>query len=97
MKFTSRSSILRAFQLTWAWGIVLAGSNLAQACAVCFGDPDSDMVKGAKAGVWVMVGVVYSLLLTMVGIAVAWGLKARQRAAQIYGPGNFAVFHSPDD
>ena len=55
------------------------------------------MVKGAQAGVLVMAVVVYALLFTMVGIAVAWGLKARQRAAQIYGPGNFAVFHSPDD
>lgn len=51
------------------------------ACAVCFGNPESDMVKGAKAGVLVMLVVVYAVVLTMVSIAGCWFVRARRLAA----------------
>ncbi len=53
----------------------------AWACAVCFGDPNSEMVRGAKAGVFVLMLVVYGVLFTMVGVVGAWALKARKLAA----------------
>ncbi|MEE9294293.1 MAG: hypothetical protein V3W34_04915 [Phycisphaerae bacterium] len=51
------------------------------ACAVCFGDPNSEMVRGAKAGVFVLMLVVYGVLFTMAGVVGAWALKARKVAA----------------
>lgn len=38
-----------------ATGMILP--DLAQACAVCFGDPSSPLTIGAKAGVLFMIGV----------------------------------------
>lgn len=35
--------------------------GLADACQVCFGDPNSPMTKGAQAGVWVLLGIVLAV------------------------------------
>ncbi len=50
----------------------------AWACAVCFGDPDSDMVKGASAGVWVLAGVIYGLLMCFGGFLGFCVIRARR-------------------
>lgn len=70
------------------WGRVLAAAGLvtallpgtAAACATCFGDPKSEMVKGAKAGVIVMAVVAYGVLLTMLGVVGSWTRRARRLA-----------------
>lgn len=48
------------------------------ACAVCFGDPDSDMAKGASAGVMFMVGVIGTMLLGIAGLGLTWIHRSRQ-------------------
>ena len=50
----------------------------AMACAVCFGDPDSAMAKGAVAGVLVLVGVVTFVLAGMVGTGLFWVHRSRR-------------------
>lgn len=50
----------------------------ALACAVCQGDPDSDLTAGAKAGVILMVAVTYGLLLGVGGLVVSWIVRARR-------------------
>ena len=53
-------------------------AEAAWACPVCFGDPESDMVKGAEAGVVFMLCVVYSLLLGFMGVTTFWLIRARR-------------------
>lgn len=48
------------------------------ACPLCFGDPSSDMVKGAKAGVVFLLLVVGGLLVAIASIARRWTLRARE-------------------
>ena len=57
-------------------------SASASACAVCFGDPNSDMVKGAQAGVIVLAVFAYVVVMTMVGVAGLWAFRARRLSSQ---------------
>lgn len=50
------------------------------ACAVCGGDKDSDMVKGALSGVVVMVVVTYGVLLCFAGMIATFVVRARRLA-----------------
>ena len=61
--------------------LIAVTSQPVLACAVCFGDPDSDMVKGAKAGVLVLAVIVYGVVFSMAGVAGFWILKSRRIAA----------------
>lgn len=47
------------------------------ACAVCFGDPNSPMSQGARAGVWFLLGVVLVVLSAIVGMILFWARRAR--------------------
>jgi hypothetical protein len=38
---------------------VLAAAGVADACPVCFGDPNAQMSKGAEKGVWFLLGVMF--------------------------------------
>lgn len=67
----------RCWLLTCAAMLVL--SNRAWACAVCFGDPESDMVKGVAAGVWVMGGVIGFVLTGMAGTSLYWIQRSRRQ------------------
>lgn len=49
----------------------------ASACSVCFGDPNSSMVHGAKAGVAVLLGIVGVVVCAIVGVAIYWTRRAR--------------------
>ncbi|MEK6643426.1 MAG: hypothetical protein AABZ08_05910 [Planctomycetota bacterium] len=51
-----------------------------QACAVCGGDKDSDMVKGAMSGVIVMVCITYGVLLGFAGMIATFVVRARRLA-----------------
>lgn len=57
---------------------LFGSATAAQACSVCQGNPDSDLTKGAQAGVIMMVGVTYILLLGVAGIVVSWVVRARR-------------------
>ena len=51
-------------------------------CPMCFGDPNSQQVQGAQAGVLVMLGVVVPLLGGIGFIARSWVKRARALDAQ---------------
>jgi hypothetical protein len=44
----------------------------ADACAVCFGNPDSPMTKSMVAGIWVLLGCIVSLLVGFAGTFGYW-------------------------
>lgn len=48
------------------------------ACSVCQGNPDSELTKGAEAGVLLMVAVTYAVLLGFAGTAVFWFVRSRR-------------------
>ena len=48
------------------------------ACAVCFGDPDSEMTKGAFAGVLVLFLIIASVLGGIIFTAVYWTQRSRK-------------------
>jgi len=50
------------------------------ACSTCFGDPNSQMVKGAVMGVYVMVGVVGSVLFGFTCTGLFWIRRSRRLA-----------------
>jgi len=50
----------------------------AHACAVCFGDPNDPMVKGTAAGILLLAGTIYTLLLGIGGITALWLVRSRR-------------------
>ena len=52
--------------------------EMVLACAVCYGNPESDMAKGAAAGVLVLMGIVVSVLVGIVGVTIFWVRRARR-------------------
>lgn len=52
--------------------------EVARACAVCYGNPESDMAKGAAAGVLVLMGIVVSVLAGIIGVTLFWMRRARR-------------------
>ena len=59
----------------------LLGLNALLACSVCFGDPNSDMSQGAKAGVLVLLGVITAVLGAIVFLLCFWAKRARMLEA----------------
>jgi hypothetical protein len=44
----------------------------ADACSVCFGDPNSPMTKSMVAGIWVMLGCIGTLLASFASLFGYW-------------------------
>lgn len=61
-------------------GLWLTNAAPMWACAVCGGDPESNMVKGAEAGVLLMLIATYGLLLGMAAVAAVWFARSRRLA-----------------
>lgn len=60
--------------------LILTAADPAWACSVCFGDPGSDMAKGAAAGVWVLAGVIGAVLAAVAGMSLFWIGRGRRLA-----------------
>ena len=60
---------------------VLFSAAPALACSVCYGDPNSAMSQGAKAGVLVLLGVVGVVLTGLASLLIFW----MRRAARLEG------------
>ena len=60
-------------------------TNLLSAfgCAICFGDPNSLQVKGAKAGVLFLMVVVLCVVTAILATAVVWARRASQLRKQV--------------
>lgn len=69
-------------------GLVLLWTRVADACPVCFGDPNAQMTKGMESGIWF-------LLAILVGLQVGFGiffLHLRRRARGFRDPQPRPVF-----
>lgn len=67
---------------TGFWAVAagtLVFTREAAACSVCLGDPESPMVKGAVAGIIVMLVLVYGVLAGFIGFT-AMRVIRRQRS-----------------
>lgn len=62
--------------------ILMLFTSPAKACPVCFGDPDSEMAKGAVSGIIVLGIIVYGTMMGMVGVGVCWFVRARNLASK---------------
>lgn len=52
-------------------------ANALLACPMCFGDPNSSMVKGAKVGAVSLLLVVVGLLIAIASVARSWVKRGR--------------------
>ena len=68
------------YRLLIACILVVAAAAEVAACSVCFGDPNSSMVKGAEAGILVLLGVIGSVLFSIIGLILFWARRARRLA-----------------
>jgi hypothetical protein len=59
----------------------LISPAIASACSVCMGNRDSDLVKGAEAGVFLMVLITYTVLLSFAGMTAFWFVRSKRAAA----------------
>jgi hypothetical protein len=73
-------TLKRLFQVSM---LILVGATWMQiarpalACAVCFGgDPNSSMTQGVQSGILVLLGVLCSVLLGFVSLAIFWMRRA---------------------
>lgn len=58
--------------------LLLLSPRVADACSVCFGDPNAQMTKGAEQGVWFLLGV---MVLVQIGFGIFFfHLRRRARA-----------------
>ncbi|MCG3127898.1 MAG: hypothetical protein CHACPFDD_02771 [Phycisphaerae bacterium] len=67
--------------------LVLLAVPAAQACPVCFGDPDSPLVQGAVQGIVLLLAVTGIVLGGFVGLGTFWFVRARRASLM---PGGFA-------
>jgi hypothetical protein len=59
---------------------LLAAAPEAVACSTCFGNPESDMAKGAVWGVAVLFGIIGSVLTGIAGMSVFFLHRSRRLA-----------------
>lgn len=67
---------------------VLLVPRMAAACAVCFGDPNAQMTKGAEDGIWFLLGV---MVLVQAGFGMFF-FYLRRRAQRFRDPVGRPVF-----
>ena len=58
----------------------LAGTSDAMACATCFGDPNSPMVKGVNSGILFLLGLITFIVVVCWGLFIYWQLRAKRLA-----------------
>jgi uncharacterized membrane protein len=61
-----------------AVGIALLVPSVASACPVCYGDPNSPLVKGANNGVWVLLGIVAFVQIGFIALFLSFWKKAQE-------------------
>ncbi|MCC6849786.1 MAG: hypothetical protein IT294_14875 [Deltaproteobacteria bacterium] len=62
--------------------LTVLSARVADACSVCFGDPNAQMTKGAEQGVWVLLGV---MILVQAGFGTFF-FHLRRRARRFRDP-----------
>lgn len=61
--------------------------DIAQACSVCQGDPNSKLVQGAQAGVLLMAITTYVLLLGMAALVASWFIRQNRALRRLQTDG----------
>jgi hypothetical protein len=59
---------------------ILTAAPALHACSVCWGNPDDPLVKGANAGIWVLLSIVGAVQIGF--IALFWSFWRRAREQQ---------------
>ncbi len=72
---------LRTLSILLATVATAVTADRAIACSVCFGDPNSPLVQGARAGILALAGLVYLVLIAIAAVAGVWTVRARRLAA----------------
>ena len=67
--------------LGMGFALVLAGAAVADACAVCYGDPDSPQIKAMQAGILVLLGCIGTVLAAFAGLFCYWLYRTQRLAA----------------
>jgi len=62
--------------------VLLAGTRVASACSVCYGDAEGPMIDAARLGVWLLFGLVFAVQACFV----IFFVHLRRRARQIADP-----------
>ena len=57
---------MKIFGIILLFGIVWLKSFLAEACTVCFGDPNSPLTQSVGWGVWTLIGFIGVVLVLFV-------------------------------
>lgn len=60
----------------------LIDASRAFSCSVCYGNSDSNLTQGAKAGILLLAGVIYTQLMLMGGVGAYWFMRARKLARE---------------
>jgi len=68
----------------------VSAPEAVQACSVCQGDPNNQMVQGAQAGVLFMVITTYVLLLGMAALVASWFIRQNRRLRRVQLEGGVA-------
>jgi hypothetical protein len=63
--------------VAFAFPALVVAATDAGACAVCYGNPQSPMVKGVAAGIWVMLGCIGFVLAGFAGVFLYWAYRSR--------------------
>ena len=74
---TASCRVPRAAYLAAALAIAMLMPSVASACPVCYGDPNSPMVKGANNGVLVLLGIVAFVQIGFVALFVSFWKRAQ--------------------
>jgi hypothetical protein len=72
---------MRPLRALWIAGALLLDRSAALACAVCFGDPNSSLTQGAKAGILLLLGITATVLGGIVAVTLYWIRRARMLEA----------------
>lgn len=73
-------SFRKTFLYSIAFSMMLWMGEVQQlnACATCFGDPESDMAKGAVAGMIVLASIIGFIMMGIAGTGFYWVHRSRQ-------------------
>ena len=71
-----RALVSWSFLAVLGVAVALLLADPALACSVCFGDPNSPMAAGARAGVLVLLGVVVVVLVGVASLMIFWSRRA---------------------
>jgi hypothetical protein len=61
--------------------LLVAWPSVAEACATCFGDPDSPLTKGMTAGILVLLGFIGTVLASFASLFLYWMRRHRLNEA----------------